>query len=69
VPFGMFSLVDLGCLGSCLYELLICMLVSGLLATLGVLLCGRWCFRAFCGICGGKLVVEVLRTVGGFWRR
>jgi hypothetical protein len=40
-PFGMFSSVNLGCFGSCLDELWICMLVGGLLATLEVLLCGR----------------------------
>jgi hypothetical protein len=40
-PFRMFSLVDLGRLGSCLDELSICMLVGKLLVTFGVLLCGQ----------------------------
>jgi hypothetical protein len=53
MPFGMFSLVDLDCLGSCLNKLSICIL-GGLLETLGVLLCGRWFLRAFCAVYGGK---------------
>jgi hypothetical protein len=39
--FGMFSLVNLGRLRSCLDKLSICMLVGKLLVTFGVLLCGR----------------------------
>jgi hypothetical protein len=27
-----------------------CMLVGGLSTTFRVLLCGRWCLRAFCGV-------------------
>jgi hypothetical protein len=42
------------------------MLVGRLLATLGVLLCGRWCFGTFCGIYEGKLMIKGLRIVRGF---
>lgn len=45
-----FSSVDLGCLGLCLDEYLICMLVSGLLAVLEVLLFRRWCLCTFYGV-------------------
>jgi hypothetical protein len=68
-PFGMFSSIDLGCLRSCLDELSICMLVSGLLATLGVLLCERWFLHDFCSVYGGKKMIEVLRIVRGLWKR
>jgi hypothetical protein len=36
------------------------MLVGGLLALLGVLLCGRCCLRAVCGVYGGKCMTKVL---------
>lgn len=39
--WNVFFNIDLGCIGSYLDEWSICMLVDGLLATLGVLLCGR----------------------------
>jgi len=52
--FFFFLPVDLGCLGLCLDEYLICMLVSGLLAVLEVLLFGRWCLCTFYGVYGGK---------------
>jgi hypothetical protein len=54
VLFFFFLPVDLGCLGLCLDEYLICMLVSGLLAVLEVLLFGRWCLCTFYGVYGGK---------------
>jgi hypothetical protein len=41
VPYEMFSSAALGCLGLCLDKLSTCLLVSGLLVTLGVLLCGK----------------------------
>jgi hypothetical protein len=41
VPFGMFSSIDLGCLGLCLDKLLNCMLVGRLLVKLEVLLYGK----------------------------
>jgi len=44
------------------------MLVGGLLAALRVLLCGRWYLHAFCGVFGGKRMIEVLRTVIGLRR-
>jgi hypothetical protein len=37
VPFGMFSSIDSGCLGLCLDEQSICLLVGGMPAALGVL--------------------------------
>lgn len=56
---GMFSSIDLSCLGLCLGKLSTCMLVSGLLATLEMLLCGKWYFRAFCGVFEGKGVTLI----------
>jgi hypothetical protein len=42
VPFGFFFFsFDLGYLGSCLDEYMICMLAGELLTTLEMLLCGR----------------------------
>jgi hypothetical protein len=38
------------------------MLVGGLPAALGVLLCVRWYFHVFCGVSGGKEMTKVLRT-------
>jgi hypothetical protein len=52
VPFEMFSLVDLGCLGLCYDEQSICMLVGGRPTTPRVLLYGRWCLCAFCSVFG-----------------
>jgi hypothetical protein len=36
---------------------------GGLPGALRVLLCGRWCFHASCGVYGGKGIIEVLRTM------
>jgi hypothetical protein len=44
------------------------MLVGGLPATHRVLLCERWCLRAFCGVYGGKGTIGVLRIARGLWR-
>jgi hypothetical protein len=41
------------------------MVLVGLLATLGVLMCERWCLRVFCGVYGGKGTTKVLKTVRG----
>jgi hypothetical protein len=43
--------------------------VGELLATLGVLLCGRGFPSAFCSVHGGKRVIEVSKTVIRLWRR
>jgi hypothetical protein len=32
---------------------------------LGALVCGRWCILASCGVFGGKVMIEVLRTMRG----
>jgi hypothetical protein len=42
VPYGMSFSGALGCLGLCLVEESICLLVGGSLVALRVLLCGRW---------------------------
>jgi hypothetical protein len=39
------------------------MLIGGLLATLRLLLCGRWYLCAFYGFYGEKEIIEVLRIV------
>ena len=57
VPYGIFSLVALGCLGLCLDELSTCLLVGGLLVVLGVVLCIRWCPIVFCCVFGGKEMI------------
>jgi hypothetical protein len=43
------------------------MFVGGLVAAIGVLVCGRWCLRLFCGVY--EEMVEILRIVRGHWRR
>jgi hypothetical protein len=38
------------------------MLIGGLLAAFGVLLCGRLCFCDFCSAYGMKEMIKVLKT-------
>jgi hypothetical protein len=52
--YEMLASVALGHHGLCLDALLTCLLVGGLLVTLEVLLCGRWCLLVFYGVFGGK---------------
>lgn len=63
LPFGVLFLFVLGCLGLCL-DMLIYVTDGGLLASQCVLRCGKWCLHASFGVCGGKRMIETLRT----WR-
>ena len=47
---------------------LICLLVGGREVVLWVLRCGRWSLFAFCGVCGGREMRDVLRILRGLWR-
>jgi hypothetical protein len=64
-PYGMLFSAALGCLGLCLFGWLIYSLAGGRVDALGVLSCGRWCLLAFCGVCGGSEMIEILRTKKG----
>jgi hypothetical protein len=68
VLYGMISSVTLGCHGLCLIKQLICLLASGRVVVLRVLLCGRWCILALCGACGGKVMTKISKTKRGRWR-
>jgi hypothetical protein len=68
VPYGMLSLVILGCPGLCLIGWLICLLVSGCVVAFGVLLYGRWCLLVLCDACGGIKMIEFPGTKKGRWK-
>jgi hypothetical protein len=63
--FGMLFSVVLRCLGLCPDGSLICMTVGDPLAGQGVLRCRKWCLRASFSVCGGKRMIETLRTRRG----
>jgi hypothetical protein len=67
-PYGMLFSVALDCLELCLAGWLICLLASGLVVALKVLLCGRWYPLAFCSAFGGKKTIEISRTARERWR-
>lgn len=66
-PFGVLSSVVLGCSRLCLVVLLPCLNVGGPLAGQRVQQCGRWFLVASFDVCGGKRMIEVLRTMRGCW--
>lgn len=53
MPFGLLFSVVLLCLGLGLDMWSICMFVGGPLVICEMLLCGRWCLRAFYGVYKG----------------
>jgi hypothetical protein len=57
-----------GCLGLCLRELLIYLLVGGRRVGQGVLQFGRWCLFAFFGVFGRREILGVLKTWRIPWR-
>jgi hypothetical protein len=61
VPYGLFFMVNLDCLGLCLDKWSICMLIGGLLAAFRVRLCGRWCFCDFCSVYGRKEMIKKIK--------
>jgi hypothetical protein len=65
VPFS----AVLGCLGLCLDVSLICMTIGDPLAGQGVLQCQKWCLHASFTVCGGKRMIETLRTRRGRYEK
>jgi hypothetical protein len=53
-PFGVPLLLILGCPELCLVVLLICLIVGGPFAGLGVLWCGKWSLHASSSVYGRK---------------
>ena len=55
----------LDCIGLCLIGWQICLPVGGRDVVLRVLQCGRWSLCAYCGVCGGREMQDVLWILRG----
>jgi hypothetical protein len=66
---GMLFLVGLGCVGLCLAQLKSYSLVGGRVVARGVLWFGRWFICVLCGVFGGNVMQNALKTRRGLLRK